>query len=638
MIGGEHVATWSHQRTGPGSGGLLPGTAVHALQAVDQAVLVADRDGLVVFCNHAADTIDEWSTTNAAGHHLVKVLMPDATPRRIGQIMVFLRAGQPWSAEHAVHRGDGSSIAAVVTASPVFDAAGALTSVVAVSRLGGGVDLSAQLLADTRRQYGAFLETTGDTFAVLDEHSVFTYLDGAVRERFGVDPESLIGTSMLSLVPPIERERAEARWEERVATRGPMENESFWFQDSGGGWLCLAVHGLNLLDDPAVAGVVLSFRDVTSARRAEYERRVNAGAKEVLVRASTEQELFDGIAALVVSELGTLTSWVLVEDPGRPLGLAPATTRPQGLEFFRALEQLSGSENVPDPLTLAMITGQHQFVDDLRALPESVRWRGAALEHGFRSVLALPFSPGEGEHGLFVTCADRPHVITADRIAVLTALADDLGHGVEAIRTREQRATYRDRLEASLEAAVRAIAAAAALRDPYTADHQRQVAELAVAIAEELGCDEDFSSGIRVAGLIHDIGKLAVPAEILSRPGRLTTAEFELIKGHAQAGHEIIADIEFPWDIADMILQHHERLDGSGYPSGLRGEEICIGARILAVADTVEAMQAHRPYRPALGIEAALRVISSDRGVLFDAGVADACIRLFNEQRFRFGD
>jgi len=128
----------------------------------------------------------------------------------------------------------------------------------------------------------------------------------------------------------------------------------------------------------------------------------------------------------------------------------------------------------------------------------------------------------------------------------------------------------------------------------------------------------------------------SVPSEILSRPGRLSDPEFAIIKGHAQAGHDILVGIDFPWPVAEMILQHHERLDGSGYPSGLRGEEISIGARILAVADTVEAMQSHRPYRPALGIEAALETIAAGRATLFDPDIVDACTRLFGEQGFRF--
>jgi PAS domain S-box-containing protein/putative nucleotidyltransferase with HDIG domain len=181
--------------------------------------------------------------------------------------------------------------------------------------------------------------------------------------------------------------------------------------------------------------------------------------------------------------------------------------------------------------------------------------------------------------------------------------------------------------------AVAAIAATAEARDPYTAGHQRRVANIAAAIAVELGMADDEVNGIRLAASLHDIGKAGIPAEILVRPRKLSPIEWELVKGHSRAGYEIVADIDFPWPVAEMILQHHERMDGSGYPDGLRGEKIGIGGRIIAVADTVEAMVSHRPYRPALGLDAALQEISENRGKLFDVRVVDACLRLFREGR-----
>jgi len=157
---------------------------------------------------------------------------------------------------------------------------------------------------------------------------------------------------------------------------------------------------------------------------------------------------------------------------------------------------------------------------------------------------------------------------------------------------------------------------------------------LAGAIARELRLDDDTVAGIEVAGSIHDIGKIAIPAEILSKPGRISPAEYELIKEHVRAGYDIIQGIDFPWPIARMVLEHHERLDGSGYPRGLRGDDLLLGSRIIAVADVVEAMAAHRPYRPALGIDAALAQVTADRGALLDADAVDACLRLFREQGF----
>ena len=191
------------------------------------------------------------------------------------------------------------------------------------------------------------------------------------------------------------------------------------------------------------------------------------------------------------------------------------------------------------------------------------------------------------------------------------------------------------RLERTLEGTVHALVAAIEMRDPYTAGHQRRVTQLACAIAKEMGLDGEQIEGIRMAGLIHDIGKINVPAEILSKPSPLTELEYGLIKMHPQIGHDVLKTIEFPWPVAQIVLQHHERMDGSGYPQGLSGEEIILEARILSVADVVEAMASHRPYRAPRGIDEALEEISRNRGVLYDPEVVDACLKLFSEMRFK---
>jgi len=183
------------------------------------------------------------------------------------------------------------------------------------------------------------------------------------------------------------------------------------------------------------------------------------------------------------------------------------------------------------------------------------------------------------------------------------------------------------RLRQALHGVVGSVAAAVDARDPYTAGHQRRVAEISTAISIELGLDADTTLGIGLAASIHDIGKIAVPAEILGKPGRLASAEFELIKLHPHTGHDIVAAVDFPWPIARMILEHHERIDGSGYPAGRKGEDLLLGSRVIAVADVLEAMSSHRPYRAALGVEIALATIQDGRGTLFDADVVDACGR-----------
>jgi len=191
-------------------------------------------------------------------------------------------------------------------------------------------------------------------------------------------------------------------------------------------------------------------------------------------------------------------------------------------------------------------------------------------------------------------------------------------------------------LRKAIRATIQVIVQVVETKDPYTAGHQRRVADLARAIATEMRFPRNVIEGIRMAGIIHDIGKISIPAEILSKPGRLTIKEFELIKDHSQTGYDILRDVEFPWPIATVILQHHEKMDGSGYPQGLKGEEIPLEARILVVADVVEAIASYRPYRPALGIDVALNEILHNKGRLYDERVVEACVRLFKEKAYKF--
>jgi PAS domain S-box-containing protein len=202
-------------------------------------------------------------------------------------------------------------------------------------------------------------------------------------------------------------------------------------------------------------------------------------------------------------------------------------------------------------------------------------------------------------------------------------------------RTEMALAESFEKLNQSFGVTIKVLISALEMRDPYTAGHQSRVAHIASAIAREMGLDEDRIEGLKMAGTIHDIGKLSIPAEILSKPSRLTALEFRLIQEHPRSGYDMLKDIESPWPLAEMVHQHHERIDGSGYPEKLKGDEILLEARILAVADVVEAMASHRPYRASLGIDAALDEIEKNRGILFDEEVAEACLKLFREKGYQ---
>jgi len=213
------------------------------------------------------------------------------------------------------------------------------------------------------------------------------------------------------------------------------------------------------------------------------------------------------------------------------------------------------------------------------------------------------------------------------------AIARDIS---ERKKEQEEARQNTERLIRAMEHAIQAMTIVVEMRDPHTAGHQQRTTQLACAIAKEMGLSKERIGGLRLAGLIHDIGKVRVPAEILMNPDGLSEPEFMMIKAHPRLGYEILRTIDFPWPVAQIVLQHHERMDGSGYPSGLSGEDIIMEARILAVADVVEAMASHRPYRAAPGINKALEEISQNKGVLYDSKAVDTCLMLFRNKKFEF--
>ncbi|HJW25487.1 MAG TPA: HD-GYP domain-containing protein [Rhodocyclaceae bacterium] len=331
--------------------------------------------------------------------------------------------------------------------------------------------------------------------------------------------------------------------------------------------------------------------------------------------------------------------------------------------------------------TLDRIASQHRFLTMADNVPELLfelvdggdQWRFGYASGGARAALGLPAEALVADAGLLFS-----GLATEDREALAAALAagqpgqrlhlrlrwagpdgalrylladallatGEAGRPVwdgalrdvsEQVRLEEESRRNLVRLNKSMEDAIQAVAATIEKRDPYTAGHQRRVADLAGRLAAALGLPEDTIHGIRLTASIHDIGKIHVPAEILSYPGRLPEIEFALIRAHPEVGYEILKNVDFPWPVAEMVYQHHEHLDGSGYPRHLAGDGIMLGARIITVADVVEAIALYRPYRPGLGIATALEEIERYRGSRYDPAVVDACLRLFREEGYDLG-
>ena len=242
------------------------------------------------------------------------------------------------------------------------------------------------------------------------------------------------------------------------------------------------------------------------------------------------------------------------------------------------------------------------------------------------SIIALHKDRSEFTFAIHAT-----HAVYQGKPAII-AVAQDI---TDKVGAEENARRYVEALKKAMHGTIDIISIISEMRDPYTHGHERRVGELAAAIGVEMGLDANRVEGIRVAGYVHDVGKISVPAEILSKPARLTPAEFALIKEHPQQGFEILKGVDFPWPVGQVTLQHHERLDGSGYPQGLKGDAIILEARIISVADVVEAMASHRPYRPGLGIGKALAEIERGRGAVYDPGVVDACLLLIRKKGYK---
>jgi PAS domain S-box-containing protein len=287
----------------------------------------------------------------------------------------------------------------------------------------------------------------------------------------------------------------------------------------------------------------------------------------------------------------------------------------------QAMEKMFGYESPEERMTsITDLASQHHVnPEDRRKLNEMIK------EYGFIKEYEAQVCRKDGSIvwislTMHAVCDEKGQIMYCDGIT-------------EDITNRKQEV---ERIRKALGATVQAIAVTVETRDPYTAGHQRRLAHLARAIATEMNLPIDMIDGIHMAAAIHDIGKISVPAELLSKPTKLTAIEFSLIKIHAQTGYNILKEIDFPWPIARMVLEHHERMNGSGYPNGLTGDNLLLESRILAVADVVESMASHRPYRPTLGINAALEEIEKNRGTLYDTGTVDACLRVFREKGFQF--
>ena len=373
-------------------------------------------------------------------------------------------------------------------------------------------------------------------------------------------------------------------------------------------------------------------RDITKRRRAEQLLDALNRAAVAMGVAQTHQDIFDAVSE-ELKQIDISCMLFPVDETQNKIVTAYLSYESKALKAAEKLVGIS-HENFSFPIDVVdvfreVVKEKRPFFSDNSGqnmvkispkLAKKLTTQIIKLLH-LRKSISAPLIVKDQVIGVFSIQSD---ILTREDIPAATAFADQLSSAWSKIGLLWN-------LRKTVEGTIYTIAATVEVRDPYTAGHQKRVADLSAAIASEMHLSDEQVEGIKMAGVIHDLGKVNIPAEILSKPGKISELEYEIIKTHTQVGFDLLKEIEFPWPIAQMILQHHEMMDGSGYPQGLKGDEILLEARILVVADTVEAMSSHRPYRPALGIEKALEQIKQDKGTLLDPKVVDACLKVFKD-------
>ena len=492
-------------------------------------------------------------------------------------------------------------------------------------------------LIESEIRFRTLIEGASDVVAVVSAEGIITYVSPAIKILSGYEPAAIIGQSLVEFIHPMDLAAANADLSAIREVSGMTRRSTRRFRHSNGSWRIFESIARSLLDTPPVNGIVINLRDVTERER--YTRALSAmsAANSALIHAEDESSLLKETCNILVGIGSYRMAWTGMARPNEGQMIVPvAWAGTEGGILTDPGFSWEDNDLGRGPTGAAIRTGTTQICRDFVSNIDTGPWHAKARDLGYASSIAVPLMTSDSAFGALSLYSSEVDAFDAQEVTLLQQLAGDVAFGIRVLRDRTRHATDLQRLERSMEETVHVLAGTVERRDPYTAGHQRRVAQLSVALAHELRLEDDRVHGLELAAMIHDIGKIDIPSEILAKPGKLSDIEYAFVKTHAQAGHEILKDVKFPWPIAEIVWQHHEALDGSGYPRGLKGEQIMLEARILTVADVVEAMSSHRPYRPGLGIAAAMTEIKKGRGSRFDAAVVDACVTLIEQKRFAF--
>ena len=448
-----------------------------------------------------------------------------------------------------------------------------------------------EVLRDRETHFRRMVEDISDVIFEVDHQGVVLYFSPIGKEVWGYDQEDVIGNNFIELVHPDDRDILIKRFVE--LSKGVEKPLIYRIKNKAGEFRWVRTKTKPRIENGAFIGASGALIDINDQKRVEKALR------------ESEEKFFKAFQTAPYAITITRSADGKFIDVNDAFISITGFNRGEALTDSSIGLKLWGNED-----------DRQRVVADLQA--------GHAVVG--REVLF------RAKNGSVITGLFSAQIIQLSLGPCILSSINDIS---ERKRAEAKLQEALDSLRKAFGTIIQVMVTAVETRDPYTAGHQDRSAALARAIATEMGLSQDKIDGISMAGSIHDIGKMSVPAEILSKPTNLTEIEFPLIKEHVKKGFDMLKDVESPWPLAEIVYQHHERMDGSGYPRHLKGEEILIEARILAVADVVESMASHRPYRPALGIDAALAEIENNKGTLYDADVVDVCLRLFREKGYQ---
>lgn len=483
---------------------------------------------------------------------------------------------------------------------------------------------------------------------VKDVNSVYMISNNSYAKDLGINALDIVGKTDFDFFPPELAARYQSDDKRVMAEKTVITVEEPYLTKGKNLWI--QTTKAPMFDQHGnVNGVVVIFDDITQHKldlelihRRTWALEALGRSNKALIFAKTENELIHKVCESITYQNVYLLAWFgwAIQDEKQSVSIVASSGAAR--QYVEDLKVSWGDNELGNgPTGKSIRLGLVQINNILSQNMAFSPWKTKAEKFGIGSSVSLPVKIEGKVAGALTVYAKEANAFGSDEVELFEELAANLGYGIASRRTalayeaelfsREKQARI---LEKSMEDALMAISSTLEYRDPYTAGHQKNVADLAVIIGRELGLDESRIHGLYLAAVVHDIGKIQLPTEILVKPTKLSPQEFRLIQTHPEVGYNILSKIDFPWPLAEIIRQHHEYLDGSGYPRGLKADEILLESKILTVADIVESMSSDRPYRPALGLETSIAQINSMRGTKLDESVVDACIAVLKRDEF----